>query len=277
MMQKHQARAIVVILLLVWSSLLSAAPKAVLIPFWNVSNEASTATIDHSVWQTILTGYLNTNHSSAIHRFNYAALKDNVVDSKKLDDYLSSLQQLEPRSYSKAEQKAYWINLYNALTIQVVLAAYPVKSITQIHQGWFSFGPWNDVLAEVAEQKLTLNHIEHGILRPIWNDPRVHYAVNCASFGCPNLSPKAYTAANMEKLLEQAAKEYVNHPRGVKFLSDDYLMVSSIYRWYRSDFDRNDGGVIAHLVRYARPSLAMRLNGFKGTIDHDYDWKLNRP
>jgi hypothetical protein len=264
------------VFLLLWSSMLCAAPKSELIPFWNKSNESNPATIDHTAWQAILAGYLKANHAG-INRFNYKKLSANAVDNKKLDDYLSSLQKQDPRTYSKAEQKAYWINFYNALTIQIVLSAYPVKSITKIHKGWFGFGPWDDVHAEVVGQKLTLNNIEHGILRPIWRDNRIHYAVNCASYGCPNLSPKTYTAANMEELLEKGARDYVNHPRGVEFVDDDYLVVSSIFHWYKVDFGGTDKSLLQHLQKYAKPDLAKSLQRFNGSIDHEYDWKLNQP
>jgi hypothetical protein len=273
---------ITLILISLWAFLpnvLNAAPQAELIPFWNESNEANAAKIDHSAWQATLNGYLIANHSSAVNRFDYKKLKANAVDKKKLDHYLSSMQNLDPRAYSKAEQKAYWINLYNALTIQVVVNAYPVKSITKIYKGWsvFGFGPWDDVHAKVVEKELTLNNIEHGILRPIWQDNRIHYAVNCASYGCPNLSLKAYTATNMEALLEKAARDYVNHPRGVELMDEDYLVVSSIYHWYKVDFGNTDDNLIKHLQKYAKPDLAKSLRGFNGSIDHEYDWKLNQP
>ena len=160
----------------------------------------------------------------------------------KLASYLASLQSLDPRDYSRAEQKAYWINFYNALTVQVVADAYPVKSIKDISEsllgklGRIFGGPWDDVHAKVAGLDLTLNNIEHGILRPIWRDNRIHYAVNCASYGCPNLSPTAFTADNTEELLEAGARAYVNHPRGVEFIDDDFIIISSIYKWYVADF-----------------------------------------
>jgi hypothetical protein len=266
------------VLLFIWANTLIAAPKAELIPFWDKSDETNQANIDHSGWQAILDGYLEANHPSGINRFNYAKLKANATDAQKLNDYLSSLQSLDPRNYAKAEQKAYWINFYNALTVQVVLNNYPIESITKIHAGWFGFGPWDDeVGVKVAEQKLTLNHIEHGILRPIWQDNRIHYALNCASYGCPNLLPTVYTVQNTEQLLEKNARDYVNHPRGVKFLKDNYLMVSSIYHWYKVDFGGTDENLIKHFKKYAKPELVERLNIFHGSIDHDYNWSLNQP
>ncbi len=255
----------------------TAAPESEMISGWNVSVETNAEQIDHSTWQNLLNTYLKT-HPSGVNRFDYAALKAAAEDTAKLADYLTSLQALDPRHYSRAEQKAYWINFYNALTVQVVVDAYPVDSIREIHQGWLPFsGPWNDVQARVADQPLTLNNIEHGILRPIWRDNRIHYAVNCASYSCPNLSATAFTAANTETLLEDAARIYVNHPRGVDFVDNDFLLVSSIYKWYVEDFGDSEKGVLEHLIQYAEAELAARLKDFGGSIDYEYDWSLNQP
>ncbi|MCE2487140.1 MAG: DUF547 domain-containing protein [Desulfurellaceae bacterium] len=253
-----------------------AAPGSELLSTWEASVETNAAAIDHSAWQSILDTYL-TSHPSGINRFDYAALKANAEDAARLADYLTSLQELDPRHYSRQEQQAYWINFYNALTVRVVVDAYPVDSIRDIYQGWLPLGPWDDVHAEVAGMPLTLNNIEHGILRPIWRDPRIHYAVNCASHGCPNLSPTVYTAANTEALLEAGARAYINHPRGVSFVDDDFLLISSIYEWYVEDFGGTEKTVIDHLMQYAEEALAARLKTFSGSIDYEYDWNLNTP
>ena len=253
-----------------------AAPGSELLSAWEASVETNAAVIDHSAWQSILDTYL-TSHPSGINRFDYAALKANAEDAARLADYLTSLQELDPRHYSRQEQQAYWINFYNALTVRVVADAYPVDSIRDIYQGWLPLGPWDDVHAEVAGMPLTLNNIEHGILRPIWRDPRIHYAVNCASHGCPNLSPTVYTAANTEALLEAGARAYINHPRGVSFVDDDFLLISSIYEWYVEDFGGTEKTVIDHLMQYAEEALAARLKTFSGSIDYEYDWNLNTP
>lgn len=255
----------------------TAAPNSEMLPGWDASVETNAEQVDHSAWQRLLDTYL-TSHPSGINRFDYAALKADAEDTARLAGYLSALQALDPRHYRRAEQKAYWINFYNALTVQVVVDAYPVDSIRAIHQGWLPLsGPWDDVHAKVAGQPLTLNNIEHGILRPIWRDNRIHYAVNCASYGCPNLSATAFTAANTETLLEAAARAYINHPRGVAFVDDDFLVLSSIYDWYAEDFGTGQTAVLSHLAQYAEPGLASRLRGFAGSIDYAYDWHLNQP
>ncbi|HDN26037.1 MAG TPA: DUF547 domain-containing protein [Thioploca sp.] len=284
-MRKHKAPTIVglwAFLLLFWSSLLSAAPD--FDSFWNASDESNPAKFDHSAWQTILDGYLKANHPSGINRFDYARLNANSTDRKKLRDYLIALKKRDPRSYSKAEQKAYWINVYNALTVRLVVNnlvvdGYPIESIRNIGTGgYFRLGnPWKKKLIKIQSQSLTLNNIEHNILRPIWNDNRIHYAVNCASMGCPNLASEAYTAANTERLLEKGAKDYVNHSRGVQFQSNGKLLVSSIYRWYSVDFGSTNDNVITHLRQYANSTLANRLRGYRGSIAHDYNWDINKP
>ncbi len=258
----------------------AAQRDATLIPAWEASDETSVARIDHSAWQETLDGYLRV-HSSGINRFDYAELKASAKDSAKLVEYLASLQRLDPRDYSRAEQKAYWINLYNALTVRVVLDAYPVTSIRKISDsflgGMILSGPWGDVSARVAGLDLTLDDIEHGILRPIFEDNRIHYAVNCASLGCPNLLGTVFTAANTESLLDTGAREYVNHSRGVDFVDEDFTVISSIYDWWVKDFGGSEAGVIKHLVRYADKELAERLRDFEGAVDYEYDWSLNRP
>ena len=263
--------------LLVAPSFAPAAPSSTLLEFWDTSDETNTATIDHSDWQSLLTTYLSS-HPSGVNRFDYAALKANAEDRAELAGYLAHLQAHDPRAYARAEQKAYWINFYNALTVQVVVNAYPVDSIRNIHESWIPLsGPWDDVHAQVAGQELTLNNIEHGILRPIWRDNRIHYAVNCASYGCPNQSPTVFTAANTEELLDAGAHAYVNHPRGVDFVDDDFLVISSIYDWYVEDFGSKQASVLAHLIQYAEAGLAARLKNFAGSVDYEYDWSLNQP
>lgn len=239
---------------------------------WDAADDSNTTIIDHQAWQTILDRYLASDHPSGVNRFDYASVSD--ADKALLNNYLDQLQALDPRQFARDVQMAYWINLYNALTIQVVLDAYPVESITGISEDFVSFGPWDDVAAEVAGQALTLNDIEHRILRPIWQDNRIHYAVNCASIGCPNLSGTAFTAANLEQQLEAAAHAYVNHERGVQF-DDGDLLVSSIYHWYKVDFGNTDESLIEHLKIYANNDLKQQLEQYDGPIDHAYDWNLN--
>ena len=260
-----------------FSTAVCNANEPEVIAFWNVSDETSDVQVEHEQWQTVLNVYLTT-HPSGINRFDYAALKASDEDMAALNDYLDDLQAMDPRTLSQAEQMPYWINFYNALTVKVITDEYPVDSIKEIHESWIPrSGPWGDIHAEVVGQSLTLDNIEHGILRPIWQDPRIHYAVNCASLGCPNLATQAYTSANTEALLEANAKDYVNHQRGVDFIDEDFVVISSIYNWFVIDFGDSEEGVLRHLLQYAEPDLKAQLQSFDGSFDYEYDWDLNRP
>ena len=273
-MKMRNAASTVLLAIVGYAAGAHAAAPPELIPMWNASDESNTETIDHGPWQELLDAHLQ-EHSSGIHRFDYAGLKANAENYKKLSSYLMGLTQLDPRTYSRNVQMAYWINLYNGLTVYVIVGRYPVESIRDIKSGLLTPGPWEMELITIQGEKLTLDNIEHGILRPIWKDPRIHYAVNCASIGCPNLSPEAYRADNLERLLEKGARDYVNHPRGMQIV-DDELVVSSIYDWFKVDFGDTDEGVFAHLRQYATPENAKMLVGRDDFDDH-YDWKLNAP
>ncbi len=257
-----------------------ASGKTTPTSFWDAADEANVEEIDHTVWQQVLNGYLQV-HVSGINKFDYAALKANSRDRVKLESYLDYLQRLDPRNYSKAEQKAYWINLYNSLTVKLIVDAYPVKSIRDVcgdrASGSQCSGPWKEAHAKVAGRDLTLDNIENDILRPVWKDNLIHYGLSCASYGCPSLLKTAFTAKNTKRLLRAAAREYVNHPRGASFMEDDLIVISSIYQWYSEDFGKTERDIINHLHGYADEKLAGRLQDFKGIVDYDYDWSLNCP
>ena len=249
------------------------APKSELWPRWETHDPTSTATIDHSLWDRLLKRHVRPD-AAGINRVDYRALAG--TDRQTLDVYIAALSTVDIDTYSRPEQLAFWINLYNSLTLQTVVQHYPVGSIRDIDisPGLFSDGPWGKALVEVKGEPLTLNDIEHRILRPIWNDPRIHYAVNCAALGCPNLQQAAFTGDNSETLLDSAARDFVNGSRGVA-LDRGRLIVSSIYVWFQDDFGGNDEAVIGHLRRYAAPELAAALKGKTGLADHRYDWTLN--
>jgi len=254
----------------------AAAPKAEPWIFWAANDPGSRTSVDHGPWDRFLRKYVAANPPSGIHRVRYAAVTPD--DRKSLDAYVRNLQQVEVTRLDPSGQKAYWINLYNSVTVKVVLDHYPVKSIRDIDisPGIFSRGPWGAKQLTIQGQKVSLDDIEHRILRPLWKDNRVHYAVNCASLGCPNLLPAAYTPENMDALLEKGAREYVNHPRGVRF-AGGRLYLSSIYDWFQPDFGGSEERVVRHLRKYAEPGLAEKLKGFKGKISYEYDWRINEP
>ena len=252
----------------------NAAPSPDLWPRWQTHAAGDTQVVDYSLWDKLLDKYLVTGHPSGINRFRYAGVSP--ADRQILADFLENLQQVKVTSLNPREQKAYWVNLYNALTVKVILDHYPVKSIMDIDisPGVFSNGPWDARLLTIEGEKVSLNDIEHRILRPIFRDNRLHYALNCASLGCPNLQPKAFTAANTEKLLEAGARAYINSPRGAR-IDKGSLYVSSIYTWFQVDFGDSQAGVIKHLLRYAQGGLADALRTYSNGLHDEYDWSLN--
>jgi hypothetical protein len=265
--------AMIAVLIVAWPSPGVAAPSAELWAKWQAHDDQSSATIDHSVWNRFLHSYVRIG-SDGIARIPYARVAASDRDMLAID--LSRLSGLPISRYSRREQFAFWVDLYNELTTKLVLDHYPVASIMQvsISPGLFSFGPWGRKLITLEGEALSLDDIEHRILRPIWRDPRIHYAVNCAALGCPNLQPEAFTAANTEALLERAARDYVNHPRGAAVAGGE-LTVSSIYVWYQADFGGTDRAVIEHLKHYAQPGLAAALAGATRLAHDRYDWTLN--
>lgn len=256
-----------------WPRAARAAPKAELWPRWQAHRPASTTTVDHAAWDGILASRLRAS-PDGINRFAYGEVSPD--ERAALAGYIAALAGARVSGLPRPEQRALWINLYNALTVKIILDHYPVNSIRDINisSGLFSVGPWGRKLVSVEGESISLDDIEHRILRPIWGDPRLHYAVNCASIGCPNLAAEPYTAANAERLLDEGAFAYVNHPRGVRLVRRG-LMVSSIYAWFKDDFGGHDAGVITHLRRYALPGLAAKLATATGIVDHAYDWTLN--
>ena len=248
-----------------------AAPAADLWTFWYASNESSDTRLDHRPFQAFLDRYLESA-PDGINRVNYARVTGRDRDA--LNGYIDSLAGTDPRRLHPDEQYAYWINLYNALTVEVVLRHPDKKSILRMGKGLFSIGPWDEQLLEVAGQQLTLNDIEHRILRPIWRDHRVHFAVNCASLGCPNLSEQVYTRNNVHDVLDASERRYVNHPRGVRIDERGRLYLSRIFDWYSDDFGSDDATILAYLAD-RHPTLGDALRGHEGRIRYEYDWDLN--
>lgn len=248
------------------------APKAELWPRFGGSGTLA-AEIDHSDWDLFVQTHVKVG-LDGINRLPYGKIPD--ADRARLKAYLDRLQAVEIQKYPRSEQRPYWINLYNAATVQVVLDHYPVESITKINisPGFFSKGPWKKKLLTVEGEPVSLDDIEHRILRPIWRDPRIHYAVNCASIGCPNLARRAYTASRMDGLLDDGARAFIGSERGVS-VKDGKLTVSSIYKWFREDFGEDDAAVISHLKKYASIELRKKLDGFKAIDADQYDWSLN--
>ena len=231
---------------------------------------------DHAPWARLLEAHLEQGEGGAPNRFDYGALKANGEDRAALRSYIASLEATDPGVLSRDEAFAFWVNLYNALTVEVVIDHYPVASIRDIaiSPGLFSTGPWGKKLVTVAGRELSLDDIEHGILRPDFGDSRVHYAVNCASVGCPDLASRPYTGDELDAMLDRAARAYVNSPRGAR-VENGRLTASSIFKWYMKDFGGTEEGVLAELRKYAGPDLAAALENVSGVASYDYDWSLN--
>ncbi|MEM1192383.1 MAG: DUF547 domain-containing protein [Pseudomonadota bacterium] len=230
--------------------------------------DAANSAIDHSAFDGLLKRYVTTAEEGRT-IFAYGSVSDE--DKAVLKTYIDTLEAVDPTTLTKAQAYAYWVNMYNAVTVDLILDNYPLKSIRSL--GFI--GPWGRMLVTVNGQELSLNDVEHGILRVFWRDPRTHYAVNCASFGCPNLQPTAFTADNTEALLSQGAQDYVNHPRGVAVDKRGRVIASSIYKWYKKDFGETDAEVLDHIRQYASPALAENLKGKTRISKYAYDWALN--
>ncbi|WIO75184.1 DUF547 domain-containing protein [Porticoccaceae bacterium LTM1] len=240
--------------------------------FWDQSKN-TLKTIDHSDWDSLLKNYVVTNHPSGINRFRYADVSKS--DRKKLDRYIDSLTSTDPREYRKSVQKAYWINLYNAVVVQQILKNYPVKSLAEVDKGGEK-GPWDDTYIKVQGQKLSLNDIEHRILRPIWSDHKIHFALTDGSLGSPNLQPTAYTSQNMKPMLKQAGRDFINHPRGLT-LEKNVMHCSKIFKDCRSDFCKSDKSLLKLFAHYAEDRKALYLLGFQGEVQYQTDLALNAP
>ena len=248
------------------------APRARLWERWLPHDATATATVDHAPWAGFLRRYRREG-ADGIARLAYGAVT--AADRQALEAWLSMLAAVPVGRLRRAEQFAYWVNLYNGLTVLAVLRAFPVAGIRDINLsgGLFLRGPWDAHLVTVEGEALTLNDIEHRILRPIWREPRVHYVLNCASLGCPNLPAEPLTAARVEPMLAAAAGAYVAHPRGVT-VRPDGLLLSSIYNWFAADFAA-DGGVVPHLLRHADPARAAAIRAAPAIAGYAYDWALN--
>jgi hypothetical protein len=225
-------------------------------------------TINHDAWDKLLVTYARAA-DDGINRIDYNGIKTKAAADLKA--YVKALESVKISEYPRDEQFAYWVNLYNAATVQAIVDNYPLASIKDI--GLLGQGPWKDKFLKVEGKALSLDDIEHGILRPIWKDVRIHYAVNCASIGCPNLALKAYRAESLEPMLEEAARAYINHPRGFDRINGE-LVASNIFEWYQSDWG-SEADVLAHARKYASGQTAALLKEAKTIDSYDYDWSLN--
>ena len=241
-------------------------PDAVVDPVFAQWTPDSEILVDHAAWDDFLSTYVAADKAGD-HRVDYAGVTDE--DRASLEAYIDRLEAIDPRTLNRDEQLAFWINLYNAVTVRLILENYPVESIRKID------GPWAEERTRVIDVDLSLGDIEHKIVRVVYQDPRIHYALNCAAISCPNLAVVAYDGARLDDQLTAAARAFVNSPKGVSFDDDGDLDVSKIFGWYKSDYGGSEQSAIDHIRLYADDDLAARLDGVKGIDDYDYDWALN--
>lgn len=228
----------------------------------------------HADWTRLLQTYIRPSQDG-VNRFDYAALKASAADREALNAYIKRLASGMSTDMPGDERFVALANLYNALTVRLIVENYPVSSIRNIKPNLFSTGPWKQDIITLNGERVSLDDIEHRMLRREYADPRVHYAVICASIGCPNLRSSAWEAATLNEELDAAARDYINHPRGVSVRKDGRLAVSSIYKWFREDFGGNEKGVVDHLLKYAAPDLRKQIETNPDIASYDYDWSLN--
>jgi hypothetical protein len=232
---------------------------------------AGSGKMAHGAFDALLKAHVRID-AAGYATVDYAGLRGKRAD---LTAYLDALQATDAAALSRKEAHAFWINMYNAKTLDVILEHYPVKSIRDIALGGgglFGRGPWSKKMMTVAGTELSLDDVEHRIVRALFNDPLSHYALNCASVSCPNLMPRAYTAANLDVQMRESATLYVNHPRGLT-VADGRITASKIYSWYADDFG-GKSALKAHWLEFANPGLAA-LIGPASIGDFVYDWLLN--
>lgn len=195
------------------------------------------------------------------------------AEEGKLDEYLLQLEGTNSTALTPNAQLAFYINAYNAWTIKLVLGGYPgIKSIKDL--GTIFSSSWTKKICRIDGKIMSLDDIEHGIIRPRFRDPRIHFAVNCASKGCPPLASEPYNGASLDNQLDTAVRNFLNDPARYR-LDGNYLYVSMIFGWYASDFR---DGALNFILKYVRGDLlrALEAKGDKIEIRYlDYDWSLN--
>lgn len=243
----------------------AAAPAPELWERWAKSDGRSKLVVDHGAFDAWLGRYV-VRRSDNLTLVRYGAVTP--ADRAALSRYVDTLEAFGPSRLKRREQLAYWVNLYNAATLELVLAHYPVASIRDVQ------APWDQKLLTIEGEAVSLNDIEHRILRPIFKDARLHYALNCASIGCPNLQERAFRGATVQGRLDALARGYLIHPRGLA-IEGGKLVVSSLFHWYGADFGASEADIIAHLSAYVPPEQQKLLAGRAHFDAHRYDWRLN--
>jgi len=220
------------------------------------STANSVENVDHSTWDALLKKHVDAN--------GMVDYKGFEKDRSKLNNYLEQLSSYEPsKEWSVQELLAYYINLYNAYTVDLILNNYPVESIKDIN------GAWTKSIVPVGNKTLSLGGIENGVLRKM-NEPRIHFAINCASMSCPKLLDEAYTAGKINEQLDRATEEFVNSDKNE--ISKNSAKLSSIFDWYKKDFISDKTPTI---IDYVNQYSTTKINSGTNVSYKNYDWKLN--
>lgn len=262
-------RQIIAILLIFFSAAALSAQPTGLTQHWLPHNENSTATIDHSAFTAFLQNYVAVR-DNAPNLVRYAQVTP--ASHKALEAYIDNLAQIPLDDYNREQQLAYWLNLYNAALINLVLDYYPVDKVLDI--GDAASGPWAVPVATIDSIRLTLGDIRNKILRAIWQSPTVLYGMSWAAIGGPELRAIAYIGKGIYLQLRDSAKRFVNSPQGVT-IKDNQLIVSDFFDWYRQAFGGNVITLISELREHAAPALSARLDVFDKIASYKFDWNLN--
>lgn len=220
---------------------------------------------DHSQWTALLAKHVAPNGD-----VNY---KGFIADSVKLNKYLQLLEQgaPNPKTWSKNDQLAYWINAYNAYTVQLIIRNYPLKSIKEIG-GKIPFvnSSWDIKFIKIGGTELDLNNIEHGIIRKEFSEPRIHFAVNCASVSCPRLRNEAYEGSKLDAQLTDQAKYFLSNQKKNQLGNGSSIKISKLFKWFKGDFTEKED-LISFINRYSKVKVKENAD-----IDYlEYDWNLN--
>ncbi len=229
-----------------------------------VSFNPALADVDHTLWGNLLAKH---NHMG---RVDYNGFK---ADEAQLDIYLAQLEKINPKDLERPDALAYYINLYNAWTVKLILSKYPeLTSIKDL--GTLLKSPWKIELIPLNDKKVTLNHIEHDIIRPQFNDPRIHFAINCAALSCPPLWQTPFQGSTLDEQLNEATAQFINNPKS-NYLKEKTLYLSRIFKWFKEDFQDDVAGFIR---RYATGDLKKALDALNNdpSVKYlDYNWDLN--
>ena len=228
--------------------------------------DSSSKPVNHALFDSILKKNVN-----AAGEVNYKGI---IADSARFNTYLNALRMHHPneKTWTVNEQKAYWINAYNAFTIKLICDHYPIASIKDVKHGIsFVSDTWTVKFIEIEGKKYNLNDIEHGIIRPKYNDPRIHAAVNCASKSCPKLRVGAYTAENLDTQLDEQMRGFVNDAARNHIKSADKAQLSKIFTWFSGDFTKKLPSVVEFINQYS----TIKLNKNAELLYLNYDWSLN--